>query len=142
MIPTAYRILFRWSFWCLVSFCGPAITGHAEDKAVLVVRPDDTRIGYSDYVHLEFVASPVDAGAKLARFDRVLDIPGKGYRWDNPGARIRFRTNATSVKVLLYFNELHISTSARNSQGLCLVDGVSKPEWGFRTKATQTRREP
>jgi hypothetical protein len=84
----------------------------------------------------------VDPSAKLARFDRLLDIPSKGYRWDNPGTRIRFRTNASSVKALLYFNELHISTSARNSHGLSLIDGASKPEWTFRTKATQPKREP
>ncbi|MEP6669479.1 MAG: GDSL-type esterase/lipase family protein [Chthoniobacter sp.] len=140
MIPSACRALFRWSLWSLLGLCS-ALTGHAQTKAGLI-RPDDPRIGYSDYVHLEFVPSPLDPAAKLARFDRLLDIPAKGYRWDNPGARIRFRTNAANVKALLYFNELHISSSARNSRGLYYIDGVSQPEWTIHTKATPTRREP
>lgn len=89
---------------------------------------------------MEFIPSPLDPAAKLARFDRVLDIPAKGYRWDNPGARIRFRTDATSVKARLYFNELHTSTSARNSNGLYLIDGATQPDWTFHTKATATKR--
>ena len=107
-----------------------------------MIAPDDAGIAYSDYVHMEWVPSPVEPSAKLARFDRVLDIPAKGYRWDNPGARIRFRTDATGVKALLYFNELHISTSARNSTGCYLIDGVGGPERTFRTKAVPVRREP
>ena len=107
-----------------------------------LIAPEDEHVAYSDYVHMEFVPSPVNPSAKVARFDRVFDIPGKGYRWDNPGARIRFRTDATSVKALLYFNELHISVSARNSNGLFLVDGAHKPEWTYHTKATQTKRAP
>jgi len=142
MIPPEYRILFRWRFWCLLALCRGPIAAHAQDKASLHIGPDDARIGYSDYVHLEFVPSPVDAAAKLARFDRQLDIPAKGYRWDNPAARVRFRTNATSVRAFLYFNELHSSTSARNSRGLYLIDGAGNPDWTFHTKATQTRRGP
>lgn len=107
-----------------------------------VISPDDAKIAYSDYIRLEMVPSPLDPAAKLARFDRILDQGGKGYRWNNPGARIRFRTDATSVKALLYFNDLHTSTTARNSQGIYLIDGVSQPQWAFRTKATQLKREP
>lgn len=106
------------------------------------IAPDDTKIAYSDFVHMEFVPSPLRPAAKLARFDRILDMPSKGYRWDNPGARIRFRTDATSVKALLYFNELHISASARNSNGLYLVDGAGRPEWAFHTKTLQPKRDP
>lgn len=106
------------------------------------IAPDDQKIGYSDYVRLEFVPSPFDPAAKLARFDRILDMGGKGYRWNNPGARVRFRTDATTVKAQLYFNELHISTSARNSNGLYLIDGVNKPgEWRFKTKTVVPKRD-
>lgn len=125
--------------WCLVS---AATTLQAQGATSRVVAADDASIGYSDYVRMEFVPSPLEPSAKVARFDRVLDIPGKGYRWNNPGARIRFRTDATQVKALLYFNELHTSTSARNSDGLFLIDGVSTPEWIFHTKATQPKRTP
>src|SRR5262249_52385645 len=136
------RAFLSWVALSLVCLVSSRMAVRAQDKAALIIPPDDAKIAYSDYVHMEFVPSPVDPSAKLARFDRLLDIPQKGYRWDNPGARIRFRTNATSVKALLYFNELHISTSARNSNGLYLIDGASKPEWTFHTKTTQTRREP
>ena len=112
-----------------------------QGAATRLIAADDASIGYSGYVHMEFV-SPAVPSTKLARFDRVLDIPGKGYRWDNPGARIRFRTDATHVKALLYFNELHISTSARNSQGLYFIDGSTQPGWTFHTKSAQTKRVP
>ncbi len=72
----------------------------------------------------------------------MFDIPGKGYRWDNPGARIRFRTDAPSVKARLYFNELHTSTSARNSNGAYHIDGAGRPEWTFHTKAATVKRAP
>jgi lysophospholipase L1-like esterase len=127
----------------LLCLGGLGLSAEAQDTATRTITPEDPVIGYSDYVHMEFVPSPVDASAKLARFDRILDMRSKGYKWDNPGARIRFRTDATRIKAKLYFNELHISTSARNSSGLYLIDGVIKPgEWTFRTKATQTLRQP
>lgn len=119
---------------CLVWLCFAA---HAQP-----ITPEDTHIAYSDYVHMEFVPSPLNPASKLARFDRVLDIPTKGYRWDNPGARIRFRTDAVNVKALLYFNELHTSASARNSNGLYIIDGASKSGWIFHTKATSVKRAP
>ena len=79
----------------------------------------------------------------MARFDRVLDIPGKGYRWDNPGARVGFRTDATKVKALLYFNELHTSASARNSLGLAVIDGAGQRKVEiFHTKVMTTKRAP
>ncbi|MEA3209015.1 MAG: hypothetical protein QOE70_2072 [Chthoniobacter sp.] len=126
----------------MICLSGANLPSRAQDRTNLIIAADDARIAYSDYVHLEFVPSPLDPLAKLARFDRLLDIPLKGYRWDNPGARIRFRTNATSVKALLYFNELHISTSARNSHGLYLIDGASQPQWTFHTTSAQPKREP
>ena len=129
---------------CLPFLCLVALphTLKSQTPGPHLIAPEDEHVAYSDYVHMEFVPSPVNPSAKVARFDRVFDIPGKGYRWDNPGARIRFRTDATSVKALLYFNELHISVSARNSNGLFLVDGAHKPEWTYHTKATQTKRAP
>lgn len=136
------RLLLGWS--CLSLFClfSAPVAVRAQGEANRFIGPEDANIGYSDYVRMEFVPSPAGSSTKLARFDRVLDIPAKGYRWDNPGARIRFRTDATRVKALLYFNELHTSTSARNSRGLYLIDGASKPERAFHTKTAATRRAP
>lgn len=142
MIDNNWRTFFCLGALSLICLAGTKMAVRAQAPANRIVAPDDAKIAYSDYMHMEFIPSSGDPSAKLARFDRLLDIPAKGYRWDNPGARIRFRTNATSVKALLYFNELHISTSARNSNGLYLIDGASKPEWTFHTKAVQTKREP
>lgn len=104
------------------------------------VAPDDSRIAYSDYVRKSLVAAPFDAAALLARFDRLLTITGKGYEWDNPGTRVRFRTDATNVQASLYYNELHVSTSARNSRGLYRVDGQANALWAFQTVSTATVR--
>lgn len=136
------RLLFSWRCMSLFCLAAAPIAMRAEGPATRTIAADDANIGYSDYVRMEFVPSPVAPSIRLARFDRVLDMPAKGYRWDNPGARIRFRTDATSVTALLYFNELHTSSSARNSNGLNLVDGAGKPDWTFHTKATQTKRAP
>ena len=108
----------------------------------VTLLPEDARISYSDYVRLSFVTSPLNASNKVARFDRLLPIAGKGYEWDNPGARIRFRTDASSVQVALYYNDLHISTSARNSLGFYLVDGAMNSAWTFQTLATAVIRAP
>ncbi len=133
---------------CLVSLSllsAPLAAQQAQSTAQVFISADDTSIGYSGYVHLEFVPYVKEdllSAPKIARFDRVLDIPGKGYRWDNPGVRIRFRTDATHIKALLQFNELHISTSARNSNGIYLIDGATQPAWTFHTKTTTPKRAP
>ncbi len=104
------------------------------------VAADDPRIAYSDYVRKSVVAAPFDASVALARFDRLLPVAGKGYEWDNPGARVRFRTDATNAQAVLYYNELHVSTSARNSLGLYRVDGQTNALWSFQTAAVATVR--
>jgi len=136
------RLVLRCLCLSSLGLLSAPLTTQAQQAAFRLIAADDTSIGYSGYVHLEFVSSPVVPSAKLARLDRVFDIPGKGYRWDNPGARIHFRTDATHVKALLHFNELHISTSARNSQGIYLIDGSTQPAWTFRTKQAQPKRTP
>jgi autotransporter-associated beta strand protein len=104
------------------------------------VAPADPRIAYSDYVRKSIVAAPFDAAVTLARFDRLLPIAGKGYEWDNPGTRARFRTDATNAQALLYFNALHVSTSARNSRGFYRIDGQTNAAWTFQTVSTTTVR--
>jgi lysophospholipase L1-like esterase len=133
---------------CLVSLSllsAPLAAQQAQSTAQVFIPADNTSIGYSGYVHMEFVPYVKEdllSAPKIARFDRVLDIPAKGYRWDNPGARIRFRTDATHVKALLHFNELHISASARNSNGIYLIDGTTQPAWTFHTKTATPKRAP
>ncbi|MHB1157030.1 MAG: hypothetical protein ACYC26_09335 [Phycisphaerales bacterium] len=94
---------------------------------------------YADYVHKALIASPVMPGTQLMRFDRIFDTApppappaaAKGYGWDNPGTTIRFRTDATHVTALLYYNDKHISTTARNGAGIYLVDGGAAASGAF-----------
>ncbi|MFA7344095.1 MAG: GDSL-type esterase/lipase family protein [Terrimicrobiaceae bacterium] len=125
-----------------MSFAMTPRQSQGEEKSPTTVSPDDPRIEYAGFVHKEFVSPPDKPGEKLARFDRILDIAGKGYRWDNPGARIRFRTDATAIEAMLNYNELHVSTSSRNGVGVYSVDGIFKPEWTFQTKQLGVVRQP
>lgn len=113
--------------------------GHCE--ATEAIAPDDAKIGYSGYVSRELVIPEDATKGKFVRFDRVIDMPGKGYRWDNPGAVIRFRTDATEIAAILNYSSNHISGSARNSMGVYSVDGVFKREWSFQTRQKPVLRE-
>ncbi len=106
------------------------------------IPADDARLSYSDYARLSFVESPEGGTAKAARFDRILEMPGKGYRWDNPGARLRFRTDAPELTVRLHYSDKHISTSARNPIGVYSIDGRREDSWTFKTLAAGTQRKP
>lgn len=107
----------------LVSVDAFAVPAPDAAPAAVWVGADDPRIAYSDYVRLQIVAGPENSAQKAALFDRLLDMPGKGYRWDSPGSRVRFRTNATAVSATFASTGLHISTSARNGEMLCYIDG-------------------
>lgn len=106
------------------------------------IPPDDPRIVFSGYVQMEMAADLDSPTGKSARFDRILDMPGKGYRWDNPGTRIVFRTDAERLDAVLHFSRLHISTSARNSVVRCRVDRLRNPEWTFGSVQTAVQRNP
>jgi lysophospholipase L1-like esterase len=63
------------------------------------------------------------------RVDRVFD-DSQGYRWDAPGARIRFRTDSAKVAVHLMYSARHIGPS-RNSLGFYHINGVGYDAWTF-----------
>lgn len=107
------------------------------------VGASDSRLQYSDYVRLSFVSAPGGSPGgtnSAARFDRLLDIPGKGYQWDNPGARLRFRCDGSAPVVHLFYSDKHISTSARNGLGHFFIDGKWAPEYSFRPRAEKVVR--
>jgi lysophospholipase L1-like esterase len=79
------------------------------------VLPNDPRISFSDYAHVEVTASH-------ARFDRIITNSAWGLGWDNPGARIRFRTDAASLSAQLTSTAMH-TLQTHNGTGLILVDG-------------------
>lgn len=63
-----------------------------------------------------------DADGRRLRLRRPIDIPIKGYGWDNPGATVRFSTAARHGEIRLRYSEKHVSTTGRNGVGLILVD--------------------
>lgn len=70
-----------------------------------------------------------DQTSGVAHIDRLLDNP-RGYRWDAPGARVRFRTDSLSVAVHLNYSARHLGP-ARNSVGFYRVDGRGEDAWRF-----------
>ncbi len=108
--------------------------------ADVFIPADDAKLVYSDCFKVEFIDA--GQGAKKARFSRPGQSYGRGYEADSPGARLRFRTDAPSLDVKLFFNELHVSKSARNSKGVYLVDGRLAPSFSFATKQTSIARQP
>ena len=118
------------------------LTVSANATGELTIPPDDPQMVFSDFVHLGQARDEASPTGKTARFNRLLDMPDKGYRWDNPGARIGFRTDAERVEIILHFSRRHISTSARNPVIRYRVDGLSKPEWTFGSVQTGVQRDP
>jgi len=88
------------------------------------VAANDPRIQLSDGLH------QMSGEDGAVYFDRVIDGPGRGFRWDAPGARVRWRTNSPEVVVRLRYSSRHIGSS-RNSVGVFRIDGRSKPTWRF-----------
>lgn len=94
--------------------------------SALEIAADDARLHYSGYASM----SPMEEKlrTRYVRFDRM--IPHSNHaQYDNPGVRLRFKTNAKSIRVRLRYTGLHGRHVPRNSIGLYYVDGV-RPEEG------------
>jgi len=75
-------------------------------------------LAYTDCVAPTFVGG-------YARFVRPInDVAGNGYTYAMPGARLRFRSNAPTVNVLVRYNGLISRTDARNTIGAIYVNGT------------------
>lgn len=83
----------------------------------------------------------VNATAKYARFDRLLEVPG-GFRYDPSGARICFRTNATSIVARLRGNQLHTRRDAVSGVGVWFVDGKRRGTYSVNGATTDEVRVP
>jgi lysophospholipase L1-like esterase len=112
------------------------------ERLHVMIAADDQRLCYAGYVSLQFIDGIEEALPRAAQFERKLDTLGKGYRWDSPGTRVRFRTDAVFLQAMLYYNERHVSASARNSVGFFVINGVRKPEWRFQTRQRDIVRKP
>lgn len=95
----------------------------------------DTRIEFSDCARVER-----DEAAGVARVDRIFESP-RGYRWDAPGARIRFATDSGTVLVRLRYSARHIGP-ARNSVGFFRIDGRGADDWRFDRKLDSGTKLP
>lgn len=89
------------------------------------VAATDPRIQFSDALNV--VRDDADGSV---HFDRVIDGPGRGFRWSSPGARMRWRTDSATVSVRLRYSARHTGAS-RNSIGVFRVDGRSEAGWTF-----------
>jgi len=98
------------------------------------VPADHPAIVFSDYVLKKATADG------YVRFDRILEMTGRGYRWDSPGTRMQFRTDSLRVAVRLRYSEKHISPSARAPVGLYLVDGRTEAGWTFGSRTREVLR--
>jgi len=86
---------------------------------------------YSDYLFRDEVLSEGGSQSKAFRFHRGICLDGKGYGWDTPGTRIRWRTNAKTLTACVVYTSKHNPTRAHNSKGAYFIDGIENPEWTF-----------
>lgn len=93
-------------------FGGPA--GGGRSPAFQQLAPNDSRISYSDYARL------VTLDAKEARFDRIITGAQSSLHNANPAARIRFRTDATTITASFTTGALGITQGT----GVILIDGA------------------
>ncbi len=106
--------------------CGLAVgPGAGGDGVVELVAATDARIEFTDGL-----GQRSDLAAGTVHFDRQLDTPARGFRWDSPGTRMRWRTDAASVRALLRYTDRHTG-AARNSVGTYRIDGRGETEWVF-----------
>jgi len=91
-----------------------AASGSGRPPAFQRVTPDDSRISYSDYARL------VKLDASEARFDRPVAGGQGSLQNANPGARVRFRTDASMITASFTTGTLGITQGT----GVILVDGV------------------
>src|SRR4051812_3389414 len=128
-----FRHLRGWSatliYASLILFESQVLRGGPQTSEI---AGDDSKLLFSDFVHKEVLSEHV------VRFDRILDEGTSGYRWDNPGARVTFRTNAKEVFAHLRYSDKHTSRTARRSVGLFLIDGKGNPNWTFTSQSTDS----
>lgn len=86
------------------------------------VAPNDPRIGYSDYARLSLDATE-------ARFDRVIADAYGGLQNANPAARVRFRTDASTITASFTTGSLGVTQGT----GVILVDGTRAGTFDART---------
>lgn len=93
-----------------IIFCTQSLTA-----GKIEITPDNPLILFTD------CARVIRASGKV-EINRIINA-ASGYKYDNPGARIRFRTNAKNVSAKLMYTSRHTRKNAVNSKGLYLLNG-------------------
>jgi lysophospholipase L1-like esterase len=124
-IATLIPLVFDRLAFCFLSvlLCTTVVTGAPMDGPGQVP-------GTSEHIAITDCVKVIrDTETGVARVDRVLHN-ARGYGWDAPGARIRFRTDSASIEVHVVFSAKHIGP-ARNSVGFYRIDGQANDGWRF-----------
>ena len=95
--------------------------------SALEIPADDSRLHYSGYASMVPIEERLRT--RYVRFDRMIPHYNNA-QYDNPGVRIRFKTNAKSLRLRLRYNGLRGNKAPQNSIGLYYVDG-KLPENGI-----------
>ena len=96
--------------------------------AALEIPLDDPRLEYAGFVSKTFVEGPRRNQRMV--FSRL--IPHRNHlEHDNPGGRIRFKTDSRSIRIKVRYNGLHHPDVPMESTGIFLIDGECKPENTF-----------
>ena len=82
----------------------------------IVIAPDNAAISTSDFVS-------VSVNSARIRFTRGI-VDGQGFENANPGARVRFVTNAPALTVHLQYTNLVSRPDTYNGVGTVLVNGA------------------
>ena len=98
------------------------ISAHA-----LEIAPDDPRIRIDGCAFRETIES---GSKKIVRMNRALPHPDFA-QWENPGARIRFRTNAKMIRFRIVPN--HLKLRDKNAKGGSFVCHISGKTGNSRT---------
>lgn len=111
-------------FAAMMCIAGSTVSASEED-GLDRVEAADPRLRITDGFSLV-----IDETDGSVHFDRVLEKQGRGFRWDSPGSRMRWRTDSPHVVALLRYSDRHTGTS-RNSVGFFRIDGESREAWTF-----------
>ncbi len=102
----------------------------SDQEPLLHVEAADPRIQFTDGHRLV-----VNEAEGSVHFDRVIGGPKDRFRWDSPGSRARWRTDADRVVARIRYSPRH-DAGTRNGLGRFRIDGRGNPDWRFQPHAT------
>jgi len=98
----------------------------------LEIAPDDPRLRIEGCAASEIIE--LRLRKKILRMNRMIPHPASA-QYDNPGAVIRFKTDAKTLKLKLDYNTLHPQKIPANGKGKYYINGKTQEEWFFDRKS-------